>query len=106
MLKRNHRLRKKDLSRLFKKGETRKINKFFVRFLLNKYKHPRFAVIISKNIFSKASQRNRIRRLIFNVLKENIQDFKKNIDLSLTLKKEIAEEEIEENIQEILKIFK
>ncbi|MDO8659488.1 MAG: ribonuclease P protein component [Candidatus Parcubacteria bacterium] len=62
-LAKKHRLFKKDINRLFKRGKTVKNSFFFIRFLRNDANYLRTAVIVSTKIVKKATARNRIKRI-------------------------------------------
>ncbi len=70
-LPKSHRLPKKSVELLFSKGKTVKNPFFFIRFLKNEFDHARVAAIISSKIFKRATDRNRLKRIIRQTVREN-----------------------------------
>jgi ribonuclease P protein component len=104
MLKKSFRLKTKDIKNFFSK----KYKKIFtdtliVYFQENNLNHPRFAVSPKKEIFKKAVKRNKIKRKIYNILREILKTKKiKNYDFFIIIQKE----ENFSNLKELLiKIF-
>ena len=101
MLPKSHRLNKKDINRLYKKGKVFKEDFLVLRVNSNFTDHFRAAVIIPKAVANKATVRNRLKRKTMTIL----APFKlepKNIDLALFFKKEPREEEIQPALIKIL----
>jgi ribonuclease P protein component len=73
LLAKKYRLNKRELSGLYKKGSILKCDQITARFNLNKTNHNRFAVVISKKILAKATERNAFRRNIYEMLKDLIK---------------------------------
>lgn len=85
MLAQKNRLKKADFEPIFKKGN-KKFSIFFnFRFLANKLDYCRFAVIVSNKISKKSTERNKIKRQIREILKENLSNFKQNNDVIITV---------------------
>lgn len=92
MLAKSYRLRKFEVERLYKKGRTFRQDFVLVRFAPNRAGHARFAVVIPKKVLARATDRNRLKRQIFQVLaseKALWQD--KNLDISLALRQPTQE---------------
>lgn len=70
MLAKKYRLNKRELSGLYKKGNIFKYEQITTRFNLNKTNHNRFAVVISKKILAKATERNAFRRNVYEMIKD------------------------------------
>ena len=88
MLKRSFRLAKKDIDRIYKKGQKAAQELFVVRFVSNRSGHARFSVIISKKVLAQATDRNQAKRKIYNLIsaQETIWN-NKFFDIALTLKR-------------------
>lgn len=95
MLAKPFRLTKRDMDRLYKKGANLRQDFIFARVLANRTDHCRFAVVISKKVLAQATDRNRLRRLIYQDLarlKAKWQN--QHLDLALNIKTAPAEKEI------------
>lgn len=85
MIAQKNRLKKADFEQLFKNGN-KGFNQYCnIRYLANGLGYCRFGVITSNKISNKSTQRNKIRRRIKAVLRENLSNFKPNIDLVITV---------------------
>ena len=88
MLKRSFRLAKKDMDRIYKKGQKAAQDLFVVRYLPNRSSHARFSVIISKKVLAKAVDRNQAKRKIYNLISSQEANWNnKFFDIALTLKR-------------------
>lgn len=88
MIARIFRLQKKDIEKIFKKGQVVRFNDFLVRYAPNRTKHARFAIVIPKKTLAKAHDRNRARRLIYEfILNNQVLWNNKNLDLALFMRK-------------------
>ena len=86
MLAKNFRLSKEqDFKRVFSKGQKIFAKTFIIRFLPNLEKNIRLAVIVSNKISKKATIRNKIRRRVRDVFKQNLGNFKCNCDIIVTV---------------------
>jgi len=80
--------KKKDFEYLFKKGKSQESKKEFLvlRYKENNLKNTRFGLIVSKKVFKRAVLRNKIKRQLRNILREDIlPKIKKNIDAVIIL---------------------
>lgn len=66
---RKYRLSKKDIEYVFKGGKTVKSSFLFIRFLENDLNYARIAVIVTRKIFKKATDRNRLKRIITETIR-------------------------------------
>jgi len=67
-------------------GQTERSRWFMVRFVSNSHRqNPRFAVIVSRKIYKSAAKRNRIRRRIYEILRQYITDESPAIDVAITV---------------------
>lgn len=91
MLKRSFRLRKYEVERLRRKGESLRSPNFNIKILTNQTNHFRAAIVIPKRIIAKAVERNRLKRKIAEAIAP--LNFG-NLDIILTLKNKVSEKEI------------
>lgn len=103
MLSRNYRLRKKEVERLFKKGQFKKGANFTIKYLKNRAGHFRVAIVIPKKVIAKATDRNRLKRKIAETLNEQQLGA---IDICLTLKNQIGEDNLAKAICEMASLIK
>ena len=105
--KRNCLKKKKDFQKVIKKGK--KIEKDFLvlKFFENSLKDvSRIGFIVSQKISKKAFLRNRIKRRLREIVKDNLDNLKPGYDLIFFTKKAIKEKdflEIEKIVKQILK---
>jgi len=84
MLPKINRLRKKkDFERLFKKGKSFKKGFLVLKFTQNNLNEHRFGFIISQKVSKKATLRNKIKRRLRVVTRQNIKNIKKGVDVVL-----------------------
>lgn len=102
MLARSFRLKKREIDRVYKKGQ--KIPKGFllVRYVLNSAKHSRFAVIIPKKVAAKSVSRSRLKRLAHETLYKEMKSLKSNYDVIISFQKFPDEKEIEAVLKDVL----
>ncbi len=103
MLKRQNRLAK-----INKKGQS----KFFaspnfnIRISGNKEKETRFGIVVSKKTSKKAVLRNKTKRIIREIIRENIKDIAKGKDIIIVSKKTLNQKLRKEAEQDLLNVFK
>jgi len=79
MLPKKYRLKKrKEIEKVFKEGKSKKLNLVFIKFLKNNLEYPRFCFIVSKKISNKATKRNKVKRLLREVVRKEILPILKN----------------------------
>ena len=107
MLPKTNRLkRKKEIERVFKKGEGFKEDFLILKMVKNNFKNSRFAFIVSQKVSKKAALRNKIRRKLRELVKVKIKKIKKGRDLILVAVPGLEEKdfwEIEETVNKLLK---
>ena len=88
MLPKKYRLRKrKEIEEIFKKGNSKNSDLVFIKFLKNNLENPRFCFIVSKKISNKAVERNKVKRLLREVVrKEILPNLKTNCDYLIIAK--------------------
>ena len=72
--------KKKDFDLIFKKGKSIKQGFLLLKFILNHLPYNRFAIVISKKVSKSAVKRNKIRRVLKELIKKQSVDLEKNID--------------------------
>jgi ribonuclease P protein component len=75
-----HQLKKKEVERVFKRGQGFKEDFLFLKFIKNDLKISRFSVIVPSKVSKKATLRNKIKRRIAEILRIKIKKIKKGID--------------------------
>lgn len=108
MLSKENRLkRKKDFKEVFKKGKGFGKDFLFLKIKKNNLKKKsRFSFIVSKKISKKAVVRNKIKRRLREVIREELPRIKPGIDGVFIAKKNIEKKdflEIKENVIQLLK---
>jgi ribonuclease P protein component len=108
MLKKiNRGLKRDDLDELRDMGMVYQSPLFGLSVVENSDKGLKFATIISKKISKKAVDRNRIKRLLMEAVKENIELLKdRNIKAVFLAKKTLLDKRFAEVENEVKKIFK
>lgn len=107
MLPRKNRLkRKKEFERVFKEGETKKEDFLFLKWLKNNLPISRFSFVVSRKISRKATQRNKIRRRLREIVRLKIPKIKKGIDGILVALPGLEKKDFLEIKETIEKIFK
>ncbi len=90
MIKKKYKLKRKEFEIVFKKGKRWNDDLFYYVFLESD--EEKFSVVISKKKIKKAVERNKIKRIIFDKIKDR-KKFFKNLNLIIFLKKPIKKEE-------------
>jgi ribonuclease P protein component len=107
MIAKKFRLHKKsDFDELAKSSHKFYSNNFVLRFVKNNEDLSCFAVVVSKKISLKAVIRNKIRRRVYEVIRLNMDSFKKGFKIIIFVKKGVLEMEYSELEKELLYIFK
>lgn len=106
MIRSIFRLKKSDFEKVYKKGRSIRQGFLLVRILKNNLSYSRFAIVISKAILPKATQRNRLKRKTFEIIDRLIlnQKLSQNSDIVITFKGQIRESELEPLLIKILNI--
>ncbi len=107
MLPREYRLtKKKDFENVFKKGKTLKEEFLLLKIAKNNSKKVRFGFIVSQKISKKATIRNKIKRKISELIRQNIKRFKKGIDGIIITLPGIEKQDFKKGKETLEKIFK
>lgn len=97
MLSKENRLKKKtDFDFVFNKGKGFKEGFLFLKLIKNDLKVSRFGFVVSKKVSNRAVARNKIRRRLSEITKENLLKIKKGMDVVIVAGKGIKEKEFEE----------
>ncbi|MBI2123686.1 MAG: ribonuclease P protein component [Candidatus Wildermuthbacteria bacterium] len=84
MLPQAARLRKtKDFKEVFGKGGGTRFGRLFLKARAVKNKNTRFGIVVSKQVAAKATDRNRIKRLLREAVKSCLPDIKEGHDIVL-----------------------
>ena len=104
MLKKENRLtKKKDFENVFKNGKGVKQGFLYLKFKKNKLNIPRFGLVVGKNFSKKANQRNKTRRRIREIIKNNCK-VDKGMDIVIIVNPGINNE-FKELEQSLIKLF-
>jgi len=106
MIRSSYRLKKTECERVYKKGRSIRQGNLLVRILKNNLQYSRFAIVISKAISPKATQRNRLRRKTFDIIKKlNLNKILSGgSDIIISFKGQVQEEELEPLIKIIFSL--
>jgi ribonuclease P protein component len=103
--KKNLLKKKKDFDNIFKKGKTMAGKLVFLRFLKNNLEDVRVGFIVSSKISKKAVIRNKIKRRLREIFKNNINNIKKKIDIIIIAKPEIVNKNYQDIKNDIEKLI-
>jgi len=105
MLKQRNRLKKKsDFERVFKQGKGFKEDFLYFKVAKNNLPEARFGFIVGKTFSKKAAERNKIKRRLREIVKENIPTIKSGIDCVLVVMPE-AENDFNKLKKAVEKLF-
>lgn len=107
MLAKQNRLRlKRDFEKVFKQGKGFRQNFLFLKMMENDLSETRFGFIVSKKISNKAVIRNKIRRQLREIVRNQLSQIKKGLDIVLVVLPEIKNKEFQEIEQTVNELFK
>lgn len=106
MLAQKNRLKKADFERIFRNGNKSYNQYCNIRYIANKLDYCRFAIVVSNKISKKATERNKIRRRIKAVLRDNLSNFKQNIDIIITVLPDLSKVDFRENKDILVNLLK
>lgn len=75
-----------DFGRLFQKGDSRSHPLFYLKFLPNNLTYSRFGFLVGVKLFKKAVKRNRIKRLMREVVRLNFAKIRDGYDIIIGAK--------------------
>ncbi|MBD3282529.1 MAG: ribonuclease P protein component [Candidatus Portnoybacteria bacterium] len=107
MLKKEYRLKKKkDFQNVFEKGETIAGRFVFFKKAKNKSDEKRFGFIVSSKVSKKAVVRNKIKRRLRAIVKEEVDNIKSGLDMVIIAKPQVVDKSFNEIKEEVLELFK
>ncbi len=82
-------------------------NKLFVlKWKKNKLNYSRFGIVVSIKVDKRAARRNKIKRRIRNIIKNNLANIKKGYDFLIITRKGVREKKFQDISSNLLKLFK
>lgn len=97
MLSKKNRISSRQLlKKLFKKGKQYKNNNFIFKFLPSIEPISKFSIVISKKVATKAVDRNKLRRQIYDSIRNNIKLLKTDIVSIIIVKSNVVEAEFKD----------
>lgn len=107
MLSRKHSLtKKKDIEKVFKKGQIYFSSFFNIKFLNNNLTYSRFCIIVSAKISRKSVVRNKLKRRLRAIIYKNLANFSKNYDIIILTKPAAVVAEYKQLDQNLINLFK
>lgn len=94
------------IEKVKKKGKLFQSENFAISFLKVGDTHSSFAFIVSKNISKLATQRNRIKRVLSETVRQNLKYIKEGYDIVFLPKKKIIKKQTSEIMHEVIDAFK
>jgi ribonuclease P protein component len=95
--------KKKDFDLVFKQGQIFKQGLFYFKVRPNKSKTSRFGFIVSKKFSKKAVERNRIKRMLREMIYPRTDKIKIPSDIIITVMPKAGEKELEKIIDKLFK---
>lgn len=105
MLPKDNRLDKESYKAIFEKGKSYHSPLLMVKYVTIDQGKPRFSAIVSKKIYSKAHDRNNVRRFMYECIGDNLSNSTK-VSAIFVLKKQYlssTKEDLKKQIAETLK---
>jgi ribonuclease P protein component len=105
MLEKKYRITKNtDFKRIYQKGKFFSNDYFLIKYHPNRFSETRFAFVINKKISKKAVVRNKIKRQIREIVRNNLKQFKSGLDIIIVIKKDLSQvpfSQIEKNLLQV-----
>ena len=95
---------KKDFDEVFKKGNAVRGNFLFIRYAKNTKPGSRFGLVVPAKAFKRATERNRIKRIVSETIRTLLKDIDNRCSFIITVRKGTEEEIIRELPELLLKI--
>ncbi len=106
MLPLDNRIRKKkEFDKIFKEGIVSQSDSIIIKILKNDQKKTRFGFIVSKKVSPKATERNKIKRILREQIRIRLPEIKKGFDMVIISKKEALEKNSKEIGREMEKML-
>ena len=96
--------KKKDFDLVFKKGNAVKGNFFFVKYLNRTDLVSRVGFMVPAKIIHRAVDRNKVRRLLSEMVQAKIRDFKRGYDVVVMVKAPGTEDGFRDNLDRFFRI--
>lgn len=107
MLSKQNRLRlKRDFEKAFKQGKSFRQDFLFMKIAENDLNETRFGFIVSKKISNKAVIRNKIKRQLREIVRNQLDQIKKGLDIVLVALPEIKNKDFQKIEQTVNKLLK
>lgn len=107
MLSKINRLTKdKEFENVFKNGRSSYDKTIGIKAAVNKLPGSRFGILISNKVSKKATERNKIRRRIRDIIRLQLNDIKSNYDIVIMVLPPAREKTYQELNQSIIRHFK
>lgn len=102
MLAKHQKLQLRQEKEFFKKAQ-RLVRQPFIVYIAHTHNTPSFTVVVPKRIATKATQRNRIKRVIYQIIQERLQTSTlKNVAVALVLQRQTSDEQLSEVVNTIV----
>ena len=85
--KKNRLSGRKDIEDVFKKGKTLNSGSFRIRYLVDGSNSKMFGISVSSKVFKKATERNRVRRRLSEMIRKNIFRIRHNLKAVISVKR-------------------
>lgn len=108
MLSKKNRLTKEEFDIVFKNGISKNSEYFHIKILETKDSDKKFAFVASKKIIKGAIKRHLLKRRVYSIVRNFLENIREGIFVIFFLKKEgsnISFEETEKDIQNIIKKY-
>ncbi len=107
MLAKRYRLSKnKDFAKLARRGQAAFVRDLGFKWIKNNLPYSRFGIVVSLKVDKRAVVRNRVKRVIRAILKENLSQIVKGYDFLILTKAGIKESNYREIKNKLLNILK
>lgn len=94
-----------DFKDILKNGESFFCKNFYIKTKNNTLDNSRFGIIVSSKVSKKAVERNRLKRIIREIIKENLKDIKNKQDIVIILNNSIVNKKREDIFNDFLEGF-
>lgn len=107
MLSRKYKLKKdNDFKKVFKQGKNYQSDFIKIKVLKNDLEFSRFGLIVGLKISKKATQRNRIKRRLEEIVRLKLKQIKSGFDIVVLVNQEITEKNYQAIEKTLISLFK
>jgi len=103
--RKNHLRDKKEFEKIYKQGKTIIGDFLFLKIIKNNLNTNHFGWVVSLKVSKKAVARNRIRRRLKEISRENSKDIKPGFNILIIAKPNIVDKEFQEIKKELEELF-